>query len=56
MVQVCLLLSISANLRSGGFVLRRSGDAVLVQFVVSFPLPIISSQQNYTRFQVEAQG
>ncbi|MEG4009141.1 hypothetical protein QUA23_23995 [Microcoleus sp. Pol1C5] len=56
MVKVCLILFISATLRSGGFVLRRSGDAVSVQFVVSFPLAIISEKQNYTRFQVEAQG
>ncbi|WP_333459056.1 hypothetical protein [Microcoleus sp. Pol10D4] len=44
MVQVCLLSSISANLRSGGFVLRRSGDAVSVQFVVIFELAIISEK------------
>ncbi|MEG4145545.1 hypothetical protein QUA24_06300 [Microcoleus sp. Pol12B5] len=44
MAQVCLLLSISGNLRSGGFVLRRSGDAVLVQFVVIFELDIIAEK------------
>lgn len=36
MVQVSLLSSISGNMRSGGFLLGRSGDAVLVQFVVIF--------------------
>jgi len=55
MVQVCLLSSISGNLRSGGFVLRRSGDAVRVQFVVIFPGCIICLKKIYTRFQVEAQ-
>ncbi|WP_445171522.1 hypothetical protein [Microcoleus sp.] len=42
MTQVCLLSSISGNTRSGGFFLGRSGDAVLVQFVVVFQLAIIS--------------
>jgi hypothetical protein len=35
MTQVSLLSSISGNMRSGGFLLGRSGDAVLLQFVVS---------------------
>ncbi len=34
MDQVCLLWSMYANVRSGGFLLGRSGDVVLVQFVV----------------------
>jgi hypothetical protein len=42
MVQVSLLSSISGNMRSGGFLLGRSGDAVLLQFVVILQLAIIS--------------
>ncbi|MEG4499802.1 hypothetical protein QUB05_17205 [Microcoleus sp. F10-C6] len=40
MTQVCQLSSISGNLRSGGFLLSRSGDAVFVQFVVISRLAI----------------
>ncbi|MEG4630415.1 hypothetical protein QUB56_12480 [Microcoleus sp. AR_TQ3_B6] len=56
MVKVSLLLSISGNMRSGGFLLGRSGDAVLVQFVVIFQRAIISIKENSTRFPVEAQS
>ena len=42
MTQVSLLWSISGNMRSGGFLLGRSGDAVLLQFVVVIQLAIIS--------------
>ncbi|WP_445316484.1 hypothetical protein [Microcoleus vaginatus] len=42
MVQVCLLSFISDNTRSGGFLLGRSGDAVLVKFVVIFLLAIMA--------------
>ncbi|MEG3957577.1 hypothetical protein [Microcoleus sp. herbarium2] len=41
MTQVSLLSSISGNMRSGGFLLGRSGDAVLLQFVVVLQLAII---------------
>ncbi|MEG3973794.1 hypothetical protein QT970_04110 [Microcoleus sp. herbarium8] len=34
MVQVCLLLSISANVRSGGLFLLRSGDLILADRVM----------------------
>ncbi|MEG3878473.1 hypothetical protein QT971_12210 [Microcoleus sp. herbarium19] len=41
MVKLCLLWSISANVRSGGFLLGRSGDAMLLQFMVAVQLAII---------------
>ncbi|MEG3900142.1 MULTISPECIES: hypothetical protein [unclassified Microcoleus] len=41
MIQVCWLWSISGNVRSGGFLLGRSGDAMLLQFMVVVQLAII---------------
>jgi len=42
MTKVSLLSSISGYMRSGGFLLGRSGDAVLLLFVVVLQLAIIS--------------